>query len=214
MICSGLARTTGDRGTLPFRGRKPCCEHNGGELRGLCWLWGLLGAEGESIGGLAVVPGLVAVLVFLFASGAVGDPVAVAAGPVLDAVGGGGDVCDGVAAGAVEVCGALPAGGVVAGGADGDGEGDAAGADAGAGGGAGPQRAQGLADDQEREQFLAGQVRGPGAEGESGAAQPGLQLAVAVLAFPPLPVQAGQRRRRRFPRVEQCGDQPELLADP
>ena len=71
--------------------------------------------------------------------------------------------------------------GVVAGDAEGDGEGDPVGVSSGGARGLGPERAQRLVDGQEGEQLLAGQVRGLGPKDELGAAQPGLQLAEAVL---------------------------------
>jgi hypothetical protein len=73
------------------------------------------------------------------------------------------------------------AGGVVAGDADGHGERDPVRVEAGLPGGVGFQGAERLVDGEECEQFLADQLGGPGAQYERGAAQPGLQLGVAVL---------------------------------
>jgi len=105
----------------------------------------------------------------------------------------------------------VPAADLVADGVDGDGEGDAAGVEAGDGGGAGFQRAQRVVDGQHRPQFLADQFRGPGAQGEPGALEPGLELLVGALAFPALVIQRGDLRRGCLVRVEQAGGQPERL---
>lgn len=81
---------------------------------------------------------------------------------------------------------------VVTGDADGHGEGDPVWVDAGCPRSVGSQRAQCLVDDQVGVQFLARQVRGPGAEDEFRPAQPGLQLTVAVFDFPALVVNGGE----------------------
>ena len=78
--------------------------------------------------------------------------------------------------------------GVVAGDADGHGEGDPVWVDPGSAGRFGFEGAQGLVDGEEREEFLADQLRGSGSQDERCPAEPGLEFAVAVLDLPALVV--------------------------
>ena len=129
-------------------------------------------------------------------------------------------VGDGVLAGAGQALrggdGELGAG-VVTGDAGGDGEGQLARVDAGLAGGVVFHLAYRLAQGQERPHFLAGRLGGPGPQDEPGAAQPGLDLGVAVLGLPPLVVQRGQVRGGCLPAVRQRGarrNSPVLVVPP
>lgn len=96
------------------------------------------------------------------------------------------DVADGLAPCPGEVLrgGGGVAGGVVTGDADGDDERDRVGVGSALAGGFGFQAAWCLADDEECPGFLADQLGRPRSQDEPGAAEPGLELAIAVLSGP------------------------------